>query len=292
MIVWYRTKAKIGHLLTNSSSSRRTARESACRLPYEMVEMVIAYVTDDLNTLKACSLTCRSWYTIVLSHVHHTLLLSDSRPRTSRGELLPLYKLYGLGLTPFIKEIRVGQRDRYWLVPGAFSPSSLRYFSALANVQAVRIQGLDTHLFEPSIFQYSKRFPPGLRSLTLYHPTCGPRQLLRLLPLFPNLQEIEVWWDPVYLPYLSSTVIPHTELVPPIASRLRGRLSPCGPIGAETLVDFIASSIYRQFCHIDAYGIASHAPYLVRESAETLETLRFYATDTYIRKPFRMGPTD
>jgi hypothetical protein len=59
-IVWRRGKANINRLLGNAPSETRTAHKSTCRLPYEVVEMIIAHIARDLDTLKACSLTCRS----------------------------------------------------------------------------------------------------------------------------------------------------------------------------------------------------------------------------------------
>jgi hypothetical protein len=66
--------------------------------------MIIAHIAHDLDALKACSLTCRSWY-IAASPTPSPY----PYPHELRGKLKPLSKLHQLGLMPFIKEIRVEQ---------------------------------------------------------------------------------------------------------------------------------------------------------------------------------------
>ena len=39
-------------------------------LPYEFLEMITACLIHDLGALKACSLTCRSWYPPVAPHLY------------------------------------------------------------------------------------------------------------------------------------------------------------------------------------------------------------------------------
>lgn len=74
-VILHRTRAKIGHLLGSAPPSMCAMRESTCRLPHKIVETIIAHLTDNLSSLKVCSLTCRSWDTAVVPYIHHTLLL-------------------------------------------------------------------------------------------------------------------------------------------------------------------------------------------------------------------------
>ena len=57
MAIWQRGKARVSRLLDNAPPEMRTTHEPASYLPYEITEMIIAHLTHDLNTLKACSLT-------------------------------------------------------------------------------------------------------------------------------------------------------------------------------------------------------------------------------------------
>jgi len=110
--VWRQGKTKFNHLLHNTVPRARAAYEPTSPLPYEIAEMIVAHITHDLPTLKAYSLTCRSWYIVAFPHIHHTIILGNG----VGGRQKPLSELHELGLIPLIKEIRVtilGSRRRY-----------------------------------------------------------------------------------------------------------------------------------------------------------------------------------
>ena len=290
--VWHKGKIEINRLLRNTPPRTRPIGESTSRFPYEIMEMVIAHLTHDLDTLKACSLTCRSWYIVAVTHLHHTLLLRRNGPGVARSELRPLSKLHRLHLMPLVKEIRVKQFSRTsdWFVPHAFSRRDLRYFSAFANVQTLVLQGLRLDLFAPDIERYFGHFSQSLRSITLSMPRCTPRQLSHFLSLFPNLDDIEVRYTRTFIP---DTTIPHGELVPFSTPKLRGRLTLHFFRWVETWTRFIASCGRPQFRHVDLRGSANCAPFMLGACAETMETLRFNAGDGSVGERFCMSsPTD
>jgi hypothetical protein len=130
---WHQGKVNINRLLSNAPPEASTADESTCRFPYDIMEMIITHVARDFDTLKSCSLTCRSWYIAVVPHLHHTLTLE------TRGNLKLLSELHRRGLMPLTKEIRVVQKGT-WFAPQAFSRRDLGYFSAFANVQTLTFQ--------------------------------------------------------------------------------------------------------------------------------------------------------
>jgi hypothetical protein len=146
--------------------------------------MIITHTARDLNTLKAFSSTCRSWYIAAAPHLHHTLTLRDDMLSTTHSELKPLSKLHHLGLVPLVKEIRVDQWHERWFVPQEFSRRDLRYFSAFANVGTLIFRSLDISHFIPGIECYFCHFSPTLRSIALFKPCCTPRQLSNFLSLF------------------------------------------------------------------------------------------------------------
>jgi len=106
VIAWHRGKVKVNRLLGSPLSETYATRELILPLPCEIAEMIIAHLTHDLNTLKAYSLTCRSWYAVAAPHTHHTLILG--RGATPSG-LKPLSELHGRGLVPLVREIQVEQ---------------------------------------------------------------------------------------------------------------------------------------------------------------------------------------
>ena len=185
MTVWCRWrggKAKGDNKLDNPPPVACDIHESTQPFPYDIVEMIIAHLAPDLDTLKACSLACRSWYTVVTPHLHHTLTLrgmerSSTRdqpnqpsnhglpdPPSARDKLKPLSKLHQLGLMPLAKEIRVEQwgDTSSWFVPLAFNPRDLGHFSAFTNVRTLKIQELDIDRFIPGIERYFGQFSSTL----------------------------------------------------------------------------------------------------------------------------------
>ena len=279
MMVWRRGIAKVGRLFGNAPQKSCNARGSTSCLPYEIVEIIIAYLTRDLGTLKACSLTCHSWYIAAAPHLHRTLVLRDKIYGTARSELKPLSKLHGLGLIPLVEEIQVEQWEGTsggWFVPQAFSPSDLRYFSTFANVHTLRIEKLDVNSFVPGVERYFEQFSPTLRSIALFHPTCAtPRQLSYFLSLFPNLDDLDI--RQFFAPNTSST---DAELVPFFAPKFRGRLTVhlcSGPI--ESWKHLIAACGGLRFRCMNLYHVTGCTAILLKACAETLETLRFHVPD-------------
>ena len=274
-IVWQRSKAKIIRLLGNAPPDTRTTRESAHPLPYEIIEMVTAHLTHDLGALKACSLTCRSWYIAAVPHIHHTIILGEKRPNRPRDKLKTLSKLHGRGLMPLVEEIRVCACYRWypWFVPRAFSKRNLRYFSAFTNVQTLKIRKMEIYQFIPGIERYFGHFSPTLRSITLWEPCCTPRQLSYFLSLFPNLDDIEIQLLNTRVP---RATVPHGALVPVSTPKLRGRLTLHHFYWPETWTDLIDSCGGLRFHYIDLYGVMDCTPILLEACAETIETIRFH----------------
>jgi len=290
VIDWYRGKAKVNRPPASAPPGVPPKipmiGESTCRLPYEIVEMIVSHLKD-IKALKACSLTCHSWHTAAVPHIYHILILKERTPGDARNKLNLLSGLHGLGLTPHVKEIRVRECfSTHWFVPEAFSPLDLGYFSALANVHTLKLEELEIHRFVPGIEHYFGHFSQTLRSITLYDPRCTPRQLSHFLSLFPNLDDIEIWYISTHIPH---TIIPDTELVPFSAPKLRGQLTLCDFRCPETWTDLITSCGGLRFRHMDLRRVTGCASVLLGACAETLETLRFYPTDGSIGELLSVG---
>jgi hypothetical protein len=278
-IVWRRGKANINRLLGNAPPETRTAHGTACRLPYELMEMIITHIAHDLAALKVFSLTCHSWYIAAVPHLHHTLTLREKTPTIVHGELRPLSQLHQLGLMPLVKEIRVVQWLDKWFTPQGVSLCDLRYFSAFESVQTLEFQCLDISLFIPCVEHHFGHFSSTLRSITLFRPLCTPQQLSYFLSLFPNLDNIEIWQTYQYPP---NATIHDTELVPFSTPRLRGRLVLHGCGWAETWTRLIAAGGGLRFHYMKLRKVRGCAPVLFEACAETLETLRFYAPEASV----------
>ena len=290
--VWRRCKAKVDRLPGNTPSETCTAHESTCHLPYEIVDIIIAHLAHDLETLKACSLACHSWYTVAVPHLQHTLILRRDTPSFTHGELnplstrdklRPLAELHELGLSPLVKEIQVDQwrGAGSWFVPQTFSRRDLRHFSAFTNVHTLKLRGVEINRFVPGFEHYFEHLSPTLRSITLFNPYCTPQQLSHFLSLFPNLDNVEIWHG---RGCLCNTAIPNSKLVPFSTPKLGGRLALRDFRWAETWTYHITSCGGLRFRHMDLWESTSCAPVLLEACAQTLETLRFQVADGSVSK--------
>ena len=239
--------------------------------------MIVAYLIHNRKALKACSLTCRTLYLAAVPHLHHTITLRWRGRGFTHSQLRPLSKLHGLGLIPFVKELRVerARNRRPWFVPRAFSDRDLHYFSAFTNVQTLKVQDLQIHCFIPEIKRYFKHFSPTLRSITLYSPRCTPRQLSYFLSIFSNLDNIKITWFST-----PDATISNTEIVPLSTQRPRGKLvlQAFYPDEACTYL----TSCGPRFCYMDLRGVGNWAPILLETCVETLETLRLYTINSSV----------
>ena len=288
-IVWNRCKAKVDNLLGNTAEPEICTTDGSTRptlpirpfpspFPYDIVEIIIAHLIHHRRTLKACSLSCRSLYTAAVPHLHRTVTLTGGRPEIDRSRLRPLSKLHELGLTSFAREIRVkqGPGPSPWFVPQAFGHLDLHYFSAFTNVHTLKLENIQIHHFLPHIEHYFGHFSPTLQSITLYDPRCSPQQLFRFLSFFPNLDDIIIR---ISHTHRLDTTAPDTELVPFSTPKLRGTLVLYNFPWVETWTHMIASCGGLRFHHLDLRKNASYGPLLLEACADTLEMLRFDATD-------------
>ena len=230
-------------------------------------------------------MTCRSWYIVAAPHIHHTLILGRG---VTHGGLKPLSKLRGLDLMPFIQEIRVEQPRGAvnWFVPRAFGRRSLRYFSAFAKVHTLRLQRLEIYRFFPRVKRYFEQFSPTLRSIVLSDTHGSPRQLSHFLSLFSNLDDVKIWGLNTSVPNVTAL---DAMLVPFATPKLRGRLALGVFNWVETWTHLIASCGGLRFRHMELCTSVYSTPLLLEACAETLETLRFCASDRSQCELFCMG---
>ena len=250
-------------------------RESIYPLPHELVVMIVAYLAHDIRSLKAFSLTCRSWYIAAVPLIHHTLALNLAGGCVVYRSLLePISKLHELDLIHLVRAIQVTQEPGlgWWFLPQSFTGLDLHHFSALANVHTLKIQCLEIYRFIPDIGHYFGHFPQTLRSLTLWQPYCTPQQLSHFLSLFSNLDDVGIRNAQAYA---SNPIGPDVELVQFSTPKLQGRLALYGSPSVEIWSHVIASCGGIRFRHMDLRMSAGCAPILFNACADTLETLRF-----------------
>lgn len=276
--IWHQGRAKINRLLGNAPSKTYTEtyteRKPIYQLPYEIAETIIAHLAENPDSLKACSLTCRSWYIAVVPHIHHTFILEWNE---SHDMLRPLFALCEPDLTPFVKNITVRKRlSCHWFTPQEFTPRGLSCFSTFTNVRTLKLDYMDISRFIPGIERYFEHLSPTLRSIVLWSPSCTPRQLSHFLSLFSGLENISIRGGPTLEP---AATIPDTKLVPFSPPELRGELRLYGSQRVETWTRLIALCGGLRFRYMNLRNVGACVPILFEACAKTLETLRLYPSD-------------
>ena len=248
------------------------------KLPQELVEEILSYFIDDIRTLLACSVTCRSWYIGAVRHLHYSLTTYDDSLAPREEKLRwpgPLKQNYELGLLPCVKRLRI----RLWRRDVGFAferldEPNLRYFSALKNLRELGIDDLQVSSFMPNLKRCFGHLSPTLRFLSLRRPRGRSREIVYFIGLFPHLQDLKLHYGVLRN---EEENIADTTLVPLCSPPLQGRL---------TLTFFTREQIVKDMITLFG-GLRFHLfgvkclPLLFEKCAETLETLKLYPTDPY-----------
>ena len=259
-----------------------TRSSPVARLPLELIEIIIAYLFYDMCSLRACTMTCYSWYTVAVPHLHRTLTIETcSRVRNSRWSN-PLRRMHNLGLLPLVKCLWVHgcNDDNVGLSPILFNHRTLRQFSALTNVRDPEVEYLDIPNFIPQIQRYFKHFLPTLRSLGLTEPRGSDRQIVYFVGLFQHLQDLKLIYSMANLREQSPadlTLVP--RFVPPLLGGLQMRFTTVGLL--KDMIDLFGGIRFRcmRLFHVDGMRL------LLDAGAETLKSLVLYPNDPRGEKP-------
>jgi len=256
----------------------------ATRLPLELVETIIDYLIYDIRSLRACTLTCYSWYIAAVHHLHYTLIISDSWGQKFQWPN-PLRHMHTLGLLPFVKTLWVCGIYGRAFSPKYFNRHTLRRFSALNNVHRLMIDYLDTHSFMPRIQQYFGHFMPTVEELCLKNPIGSRRQIIYFIGLFEHLESLNLNYDR----FCSQWEPPDDlTLFPPFLPPLRGwlELTSFKRVGLlKDMVDLFEGLRFRCMSLFDVDAM----PLLLDACAETLEVLQLYPNDPRGEQPPQEG---
>ena len=240
----------------------------ATRIPQKVVGVIIAHLIHDDNSLLACSLTSRSWYTAAVPHLHRTLSIKTTWPE-------PLHGASKFGWLPFVTRLFIFERGNgggSFLSSYRFDHRTQLEFSGLTNVRELQIAGLDIPSSFPTILQCFRQFSPTLCSLTLNEPKGTNRQIVFFIGLFQHLEDLNLG-SPNYMQEKPGDGL---TLVPPFVPPLRGCLTAANVNGdlSKTMVDLFGGLRFR---HMDLLN--SGTQILVYACANALEVLCLSVTD-------------
>ena len=209
-------------------------------LPQELVDHIMEMLYNDIRTLKACSLTCKTMFASTRHLIHQTLYLT---PRNNQSVLTPEEKSRYEGRDRLEVELRflsyVGELEflRYTqlvhirgfhpFTPRILLPH-LHHFQSLDRVHTLTI---DHYNIDPWDAHYKScfiHFYPTLTSLTLRRPFGHYRLVLQFALQFQTLENLCLEWP-------GSDQLPHGVTIPDIVDQfppLRGHLRLVGLGGA------------------------------------------------------------
>jgi len=177
--------------------------EGEMGLPRELIDKILRY-NGDLQTLKACSLTSRAFYSAARPLVHRRMTLGfGSVYRGSRSEKLPIKDVLAQAEVfhaRYLSEaekrglLRFGYVREVDLDLDIGNPENvlqLQHLRALETVHTLTIRSLDLRKILPIFDRCFSQFVPPLQSLNLELTRCGnPYQLMEFVCRFPHLDDL------------------------------------------------------------------------------------------------------
>jgi hypothetical protein len=173
-------------------------------LPQEVVDYIVFMLGNDLQSLKACSLTCKAMFVSTRCVIHRKICLTweknwelltvAERQRYIRGErqgtaVRVLSSIAAHGLLQYARHLSISL-DRI-CTPANLLPFN-HHFQRFDRIQELNIYRLDTPGFLENFDTYFANFVPTLRSLHLEVPAGDSRQILDFICRFPHLEDLSL----------------------------------------------------------------------------------------------------
>ena len=276
------------------------------KIPLEIVETIVAYLTYDIRSLRACTMSCYTWYIAAAPHLHRTLTVKPDPWYEKFRWPSHLWPINNCGLLPLVKRFRIrGCPEHYVkLSPKLLSWYTLLPFLSFTNLQELEIEYLDIPSFIPAIrwvewyilstaqllalgepeeAHQHTRFLPRLRSLSLRKPKGTRRQIIYFIGLFQHLEDLKL----IHVT-IESEQADDSMLVPLFAPPLRGRLTAEHLRGADLvkdMVDLFGGIRFRYMRLVEVDG----TELLLGACAKTLERVMLDLTDSHGEHLFPKG---
>ena len=244
-------------------------------------------LTDDLQSLKLCSLTCKAIFASARRIIHRRMYLTSDknwelltvpeRQRYIRGErngiaVRVLSAIAAQGLLPYARHLFISLNKNF--TPANLQPFN-HHFQCFDKVQELSIYWLDTPGFLENFDTYFANFVPTLRTLHLDSPAGDTRDILDFVCRFPHLEDL-TFKVPPESSYgwttWKSGPLPVVKSVPP----LRGRLKLGGIAGWRgcLLLQLFSLPGKRRFRFIDFRGCNPEVEQpIIDACSDTIETI-------------------
>ena len=256
-------------------------------LPQEIVDYIVLMLRNDLNSLKACSLTCKAMFISTRRLIHSKICLSweqnwevltlREKQRYIRGDRqgIAVKVLSGIaahGLLPYGRRLFINLNRNF--TPANLQPFN-NHFQRFDQIQELRIYWLHTQGFLEQFGTFFANFVPTVRSLHLDTPTGATRDILDFICRFPHLDDLTFRMssdDPHDWRTWKSASLPIVKKMPPFRGRLK--LHGIGDWRGYILQQLVSLPGKRCFRFIDFSNCTSEAEQpIIDGCSNTIETL-------------------
>jgi len=174
-------------------------------LPQELVDEILRYFLDDLDTLKACSLTCKPLFGATRPLIHQRFCLASRPAWMERSK--PKSSLFGLRWGGPEAFERLVDADRSGLLhytrhlifkmdAGSVNPENIPkyhpHLRSITNLHSLTLVFFRAHQFIPVFNECFGMFTNTLRHLDIRNAYGTDRQLLYIISQFPLLEDLTI----------------------------------------------------------------------------------------------------
>ena len=239
------------------------------RLPQELVDCIVDYVSEDRSTLFACTRLSRTWYIAARAHLYRTFTVLDFAGFDAADDLQRMKMIHLVRKIVVVRQIH--QTD-------FFLPEMMSHLYTFTHLQELDIRYLEVGPPLLWLHEHCEILKSTVRTLTLRYPRGSIKELLCFISLFSGLENLTV--DSIDRDFDMETFVPVLETSPPLTGRLaltgifdqefmsglvsfpKGvnfrtvDLQFCGEV--QTIVDGCAGTMKRFICHpSDFHGRSS-----------------------------------
>ena len=249
------------------ASPAATPLSPAARLPQEVLEIIIAYLSYYAPSVWACSLTCHSWYTAAVPHLYPTLRLVFDHKNQRFEWSNPIWSMQMPNLFPFVTSVWVGRCLENLASPRLPDSYTLSKFPALNNIHTFTIAKLEIPGSMRCIQHSFGHSLSNVRSLSLIAPKGTCRQIIFFVGLFRNLENLLL-----KEPDIREREPGDLALIPPFTPPLQGRLTARSIASPSLFKDMIDLFGGIRCYYLDVYDVCE-TQLLLTACAETLQAL-------------------
>jgi len=203
--LWFNCK----HLTRRMKRALGVSKAGNVRLPQEIVDCILDYVSEDRPTLFACTHLSRTWCIGARIHLYRTFTVSDSPGFEAVNDLQDMDIIHLV--RKLVVPRRMAQSD-------LLVPKMTARLNAFTHLQDLDIRYLNIGELLLWLPRHCDVLKSTLRTLTLRYPRGSTKQILCFVSLFTGLENLAV--DNIEQESALDAVVPFPESSPPLTGRL------------------------------------------------------------------------